>query len=105
MIRNAAVAGQFYPGDPTKLREMLSQLIPLKAVKQDAIGVLLPHAGYIYSGKVVGAVLSRINIKDTAIIIGPNHTGRGKAYSIMTESTWTTPLGEIQIDTQLAKAI
>ena len=60
-----------------------------------------PHAGYVYSGPVAAAVMSRIQLKDTAIIIGPNHTGRGKPLSIMTEGSWSTPLGEVKIDSEL----
>ena len=67
--------------------------------------MVLPHAGYIYSGPVVGAVLSRVQIKGTAVIMCPNHTGRGKLFSMMAEGTWKTPLGQVDIDSGLAKRI
>ncbi|MBN1793747.1 MAG: AmmeMemoRadiSam system protein B [Candidatus Omnitrophica bacterium] len=103
--RQAAVAGQFYPGDKKRLDALLAGLLPLQDKKQKAIGVISPHAGYVYSGKVAGKVLSRVSLPDTLIILGPNHTGYGPAYSIMKEGTWQTPLGEIAVDASLAEML
>ncbi len=75
------------------------------AEKVDAVGVVMPHAGYIYSGAVAGAIVSRIEIKGTFIILGPNHTGLGQPLSVMTTCSWQTPLGEVHVDTELAKKI
>ena len=105
MSRKPVVAGQFYPGSPSQLRAMIEQLVGEKGAKADVIGLVSPHAGYIYSGPVAGAVISRIKFKDTFIIMGPNHTGRGKPLSIMTQGTWETPLGEVEIDSELGKQI
>ena len=105
MIRNPVVAGQFYPESASQLKAMIEQLVDEKAAKQEVIGLVSPHAGYIYSGPVAGKVISRIKFKNTFIIIGPSHTGRGEPLSIMTEGTWKTPLGEVEIDSELAKQI
>jgi hypothetical protein len=105
MIREPIVAGQFYPGPPSALEAQLNKLIDKKVPKEDVIGLVSPHAGYIYSGAVAGATISRIQFKDTFVIMGPNHTGYGKPFSIMTEGAWRTPLGEVQIDSQLGKKI
>ncbi|HEX9976875.1 MAG TPA: AmmeMemoRadiSam system protein B [Dehalococcoidales bacterium] len=105
MIRPPAVAGQFYPGSPGQLKSMIKGMIDDKVEKEEIIGLVSPHAGYEYSGPVVGALVSRLKFKDTFIIMGPNHTGRGKAYSIMTEGVWKTPLGDVEIDSDLAKRI
>ncbi len=105
MNRKPVVAGQFYPGSPSRLGEMIAQLVDEKAVKEDVIGLLSPHAGYVYSGAVAGAVISRVKFKDTFIIMGPNHTGLGSPLSIMTSGTWETPLGEVKIDSELGKRI
>ncbi len=105
MIRKPVVAGQFYPGAPDQLRSMIEGLVDEKAVKEEVIGLLSPHAGYVYSGPVAGATISRIKFKDTFIIMGPNHTGSGKPLSIMTEGVWKTPLGEVEIDSELGKRI
>jgi len=100
MIRNPIVAGQFYPASASELKAMIEGL-----VREEVIGLVSPHAGYIFSGSVAGAVISRIKFKDTFIIMGPNHTGSGKPLSIMTEGVWKTPLGEVEIDSELAKQI
>ena len=105
MIRNPVVAGQFYPASAEDLREMIAQLTDVKAEKEEAVGLLVPHAGYIYSGRVAGATISRIKFKETFIIIGPSHTGLGKPYSVMTGGVWRTPLGDVATDTELAKKI
>jgi AmmeMemoRadiSam system protein B/AmmeMemoRadiSam system protein A len=105
MIREPVVSGQFYPSSPEELKSMIRGMVDEKATKEDVIGYYAPHAGYIYSGPVVGATVSRVNIKDTFVIMGPSHTGMGAPFSIMTEGTWRTPLGDVEIDTELAKAI
>lgn len=93
MIRKPVVAGQFYPASSSQLRTMIEGLVDEKAEKEEVIGLVSPHAGYIYSGSVAGETMSRIKFKDTFIILGPNHTGSGKPLSIMTEGAWETPLG------------
>ena len=105
MIRQPVVAGQFYPAQATKLTEMIQGMVDETAEKEDVIGLVSPHAGYVYSGPVAGAVMSRVKFKDTFIILGPNHSGMGKPLSIMTEGTWETPLGPVEIDAELARHI
>lgn len=105
MIREPVVSGQFYPSSPEELRSMIKGMIDEKATRENVIGYYAPHAGYVYSGPVVGATISRVDIKDTFVIMGPSHTGAGAPFSIMTEGKWRTPLGDIIIDTALAKAI
>ena len=105
MVRNPVVSGQFYPESPDQLRAMIEGFVDEKAVKVEVIGLVSPHAGYIYSGPVAGAVISKIRFKDTFIIMGPNHTGSGKPLSIMTKGVWKTPLGEVEIDSELGKQI
>jgi len=105
VIRNPVVAGQFYPASVSQLKAMIEGMVDEKVKKEEVIGLISPHAGYIYSGPVAGAVISRIRFKDTFIIIGPNHTGSGKPLSIMTQGAWKTPLGEVEIDSELGKQI
>lgn len=105
MNREPVVAGQFYPGTKAKLEDMLKLLTKEKGELQDAIGCISPHAGYVYSGEVAGKTLSSIKIKKNIIILGPNHTGLGKPFSIMTEGKWKTPIGEVQIAETIAKKI
>src|SRR4030042_2073397 len=105
MIREPIAAGQFYPGSSDGLRTMIESMVDDRADKVEAIGLISPHAGYIYSGMVAGAVISKIILNDTVVILGPNHTGRGKGFSIMTKGSWLTPLGETEIDKELGKQI
>ncbi len=105
MIRNPVVAGQFYPASAPQLKSLLDGLVDKNAAKEDAIGVLCPHAGYVYSGAVAGATVSRVNLKETCVILGPNHTGRGAPFSVMSEGSWRTPLGEVSIDSSLAQKL
>lgn len=103
--RNPVVAGQFYPDSEKDIRSQISSFVDKEARKADAIACMLPHAGYIYSGRVAAVTVSRVNIKDTVVLLGPNHTGLGAEFSIMTEGVWHTPLGELNIDSALAKQI
>ena len=104
-IRRPCVAGQFYSSSGVSLKREIEGLIDKQAKKKDVIACMLPHAGYMYSGRVAAETVSQINIKDKVILLGPNHTGNGADFSIMTEGLWQTPLGENNIDSALAKEI
>ena len=105
MIRNPIAAGQFYPASAPELRAMIEAMVDEKAEKEEVIGLISPHAGYTYSGPVAAAVISKVKFKDTFTIMGPSHTGMGEPFSIMTEGKWKTPLGEVEIDSELSKKI
>ncbi len=105
MIRNPAVAGQFYYYDLEMLNSQITELVDLNADKREVLGLLSPHAGYMYSGGVAGAVLSRVKIPDTFVILGPNHTGLGAEFSIFNEGMWRMPFGDVIVDSGLAKEI
>ena len=105
MTRQPAVAGMFYPDNPESLREDVKSHIDEGIEKVSALGVVCPHAGFKYSGNVAGSVYSRIEIPDTVILMGPNHTGTGERISLMSEGTWSMPMGEIAVDRDLAQAI
>ncbi|MGO9086316.1 MAG: AmmeMemoRadiSam system protein B [Candidatus Sulfotelmatobacter sp.] len=108
-VRHPAVAGRFYPRNPDDLRAeargYLSQIKPEQEAPVRAIGCIAPHAGYIYSGHVAGAVFARIEIPERCIVMCPNHTGMGRPLAIMSEGAWETPLGDVPVDTQLAAAL
>jgi AmmeMemoRadiSam system protein B len=99
------VAGQFYPGEPEELRAFLQRAMPPGEPPQAAFGVVCPHAGYRYSGAVAGAVFGRVQVPDTVLLLGPNHTGAGTPASIVSSGGWATPLGTAEIDTGLAEAL
>jgi len=102
MIRQPAVAGQFYPGTEQALRSELRRLIPENSRKQQAIGVISPHAGYVYSGSTAGQLLAGISIPRTVIILGPNHHGIGSLAALSPDAGWQTPLGTTAIERCLA---
>jgi len=105
-VREAAVAGQFYPGSKTELlREVQGFLGSGLKKKIRALGVIAPHAGYIYSGAVAGAVYAHVEVPRRVIVLCPNHTGMGEPLSIMSAGSFRTPLGEIEIDAPLAEAL
>lgn len=105
MIRRPAVAGRFYQGSAQALKRQVEGLSTPGAERVRALGILSPHAGLIYSGSVAGAVYSRVELPDTFILIGPNHTGLGAPISLMAKGAWETPLGQAAIDEELAAAI
>jgi MEMO1 family protein len=105
MIRAPAVAGQFYSGSIAGLKAQVDGYVKKIGERVDALGVVCPHAGLMYSGMVAGAVYSRINIPDTFIMLGPNHHGLGPDFSIMTEGVWRMPFGDVRVDSLIAKEI
>lgn len=108
-LRHPAVAGRFYPRDPDDLRTdarvYIDQAIADKQVALRALGCIAPHAGYVYSGHVAGALFGRIEVPERCIVLCPNHTGMGRALAIMSEGAWETPLGTVAIDSELADAL
>ena len=74
-LRKPQVAGTFYPRDEPALTKQLGELLSTDGDRIHALGILAPHAGYIYSGKVAGEVYSRIEIPETVVLMCPNHTG------------------------------
>jgi AmmeMemoRadiSam system protein B len=106
------VAGRFYPRDPEDLRaEVRSYLSQPDLANPDlanparVLGCIAPHAGYVYSGHVAGAVFARVKVPPRCIVLCPNHTGVGRALAIMSEGAWETPLGAVPIDGDLAAAL
>lgn len=107
MLRSPAVAGQFYPGNETSLIKTLDALIPeiQPAVKTEALAVVAPHAGYIYSGGVAGETIGQVRVPESVIILGPNHTGHGAPIALMDHGSWAMPMGEVPINKELTAQI
>src|SRR6202011_3555703 len=103
-VRLPAVAGRFYPRDSETLREEVSSYIAQSPSNElvHGLGCVVPHAGYMYSGHVAGAVFARLEIPAHCILLCPNHTGMGQPLAIMSEGDWETPLGNVSIDTSIA---
>ncbi len=106
MRRYPVVADQFYPGNARILEKTLTSLIPTtKSVKENALAVISPHAGYVYSGAVAGETFAQVNIPENVIILGPNHHGHGASIALMDEGEWEMPLGTVPINRNLAELI
>jgi len=107
LIRPSAVAGRFYPSDPEELREEvrshLTQIPKDQLVR--ALGCIVPHAGYMYSGHVAGAVFAGLEVPQLCLVLCPNHTGVGRPLAIVSEGAWETPLGDVAIDGRFATAL
>ncbi|MEW5979130.1 MAG: AmmeMemoRadiSam system protein B [Acidobacteriota bacterium] len=105
MIRKPAVAGRFYPADSEVLKRDLQSFLQISSPTKKADGIVVPHAGYMYSGHVAGAVYASIEIPSRVIILCPNHTGLGEPLSIMVSGEWEIPLGRIATDSELARVL
>lgn len=102
MVRTPAVAGQFYPRDPGLLRQEVNNLLGPPGEGSSSLGVIAPHAGYLYSGAIAGKTLAGVKVTDTLLCLGPNHHGRGHRAAVYAQGAWQTPLGEIAIAEDLA---
>jgi MEMO1 family protein len=103
--REAAVAGQFYPDNPDELRKTIASFILKPDSLLEAKAVVVPHAGYVYSGAAAGEVFSSVRLPRRIILLGPNHTGRGGLLALAPEGTWHTPLGTATIDAQMNRQL
>lgn len=100
--RHPAVAGRFYPAEPKALRLEVESYLSTSATKTPALGCIVPHAGYMYSGHVAGVVFSTLSIPPRVVLLCPNHTGQGQPLSINSSGEWETPLGNVPVDHELA---
>ena len=105
MVRYPAVAGQFYPANAEELRLYLSSFCRKELPKIKAKAVVVPHAGYIYSGSVAGETYSRVAIPSNCVIMGPTHTGLGAPAAVYPSGVWVTPLGEVPVNGEFASQL
>lgn len=107
MLRLPAVSGRFYPSNPAELTALIRQYAT--ADKNHAAitakACLVPHAGYLYSGHVAGAVYARMAIPKKVLILGVRHYPHGANAAILSSGAWRTPLGDALIDEPLAEAL
>jgi MEMO1 family protein len=107
VLRVPAVAGRFYPSEPAELSALVREYTKTEPSTESVRirACLVPHAGYLYSGHVAGAVLSRIALPRKIVILGVRHFPRGRAAAILCSGAWRTPLGDAPIDQPLAEAL
>ncbi|MEC4847788.1 MAG: MEMO1 family protein [Nitrosarchaeum sp.] len=115
-IRTPAVAGMFYPNEKKELKKVIKECflhnfgpgkIPPSNIKKKIFGVICPHAGYVYSGPIACNSFYEISsdLPDLFIIIGPNHWGIGSSVATMIDTKWETPLGEVEVDSEITEEI
>jgi len=130
VICQPAVAGRFYPATRAALEQQVDSFLAPElrsetrtdasgesrsgapshaagdaardAAPRAAIACMVPHAGYMYSGHVAGAVFARLDLPKRFILLGPRHFPRGASMAILSEGAWRTPLGDAQVDAALA---
>ncbi len=124
-IRHPIAAGRFYPAEAEQLKkeirmwfmsgggvENLAPELPREANAR-LIGLMLPHAGYVYCGRVIGGTLASAwntstagaNLPQRLFILCPNHTGQGRPLGVWTDGHWLTPLGPMMVDEELGQAL
>lgn len=113
MARKPVAAGRFYSARKDDLeREIQTYLLEGKARRKmvpsgisGIWGVMLPHAGHVFCGHVIGATLADIALPSRLLILCPNHTGHGRPLGVWPEGEWETPLGAATVDEGLASEI
>jgi MEMO1 family protein len=107
-VRQCQVCGLFYPADPAELAEIVDGLMAgVSADEKPARGLIAPHAGYVYSGSVAGAVYGRIRGKryDRVVVISPSHAEYFDGASVYEGDAYQTPLGTVPVDAGFRKLL
>ncbi|MEE8390698.1 MAG: AmmeMemoRadiSam system protein B [Anaerolineae bacterium] len=111
LIRRPAVAGQFYPGDRTSCVRQIEQCLPTEPspdVPEKIVAGLVPHAGWTYSGAVAARVFAAINAQgapETFVLLSAMHRWTASRPAVYASGSWSTPLGEVEVDEELATAV
>jgi AmmeMemoRadiSam system radical SAM enzyme/AmmeMemoRadiSam system protein B/AmmeMemoRadiSam system protein A len=101
-VRRPAVAGAFYPGTAEEIEHLLGQFLPELPPSEPWPAALVPHAGWVYSGRLAAATLARVKIPPQVIVFCPRHRGGGPAWSVTPHETWLLPGGSLAADPELA---
>jgi len=108
-IRKAVVAGRFYPREPDDLRKMVDAFLEeVEKVEVEPIAIIVPHAGYIFSGQVAAYAFKQIEgvEYEAIVVIGPNHSAPSfRDISVYAEGAFETPLGLVPINEELSNAL
>src|SRR5690242_3293716 len=103
--RPAAVAGTFYDADVQELSRTVDRLLTGERRPEAWPAAMVPHAALKYSGAIAAAVLQRIQIPKTVIVIGPKHTPLGVEWAVASHQTWALPGGAVESDWMLARQL
>jgi AmmeMemoRadiSam system protein B len=102
-VREPAVAGRFYPGEPKPLADTVARCLTDRSPEPLRARMLMaPHAGYVYSGAIAGATYARVEVPSRVVVLCPNHTGLGARRSLWSRGEWKLPGYSLPVDTELA---
>lgn len=101
MFRKTAVAGHFYPADKKVLEAELHRIVRPAENQRQVLGLLAPHAGYVYSGACAGQGYGRVVVTETVIILGVSHRGGGPALAVDGNDYWEMPMGNVEVNSEL----
>jgi AmmeMemoRadiSam system radical SAM enzyme/AmmeMemoRadiSam system protein B/AmmeMemoRadiSam system protein A len=105
-VRPAAVAGRFYPGDAAGVAAELDRMLGAdERERKTVVAAMVPHAGWVFSGKLAASVLQQIELPRTVIVIGPKHTANGLDWAVAPNRVWQFPGGQLESDLELARAL
>ena len=105
MIRSPTAAGSFYPADPDDLRELVDALLE-RAGRRPASGLrglVVPHAGYAYSGAVAASAFALLPDEARVVLLGPSHFVPLAGLAVSSADAWSTPLGDVRVSSRLRK--
>ena len=100
--RMPAVAGSFYPDDPAQLERQVADFLTGAPPPRRVRACMAPHAGYVYSGSLAGRTFAAVEVPRRVIVLGPNHTGRGRRVAVVPDGVFRMPGGDVPIDAELA---
>lgn len=106
LVRHAAVAGMFYPGNPRELdsvvRRMLAEAAPETPEGPAPKAIIAPHAGYVYSGPIAASAYARLkpvaDVVRRVVLLGPCHRVPVRGLAVSAAEAFATPLGRIPVD-------
>ncbi len=103
--RAPVVAGRFYPGDPRELDTMLDEFLTPQSPREAWAAALVPHAGWIYSGRLAASVFGRVQFPSRVIVIAPKHHAQGADWAVAPHRVWRLPSGSLESDPELAQRL
>jgi AmmeMemoRadiSam system protein B len=105
MIREPVAAGLFYPADPDGLSRTVDSLLSTAGHKTSGVlGLVAPHAGYVYSGPIAASAFALAPCAARVLLLGPSHFVPLEGMAVSTADAWRTPLGDVPVADDLRRA-
>ncbi len=109
-VRRSVIAGTWYPGDPQRLRAMIAGFldnVPPQPLEGELVGLVAPHAGYMYSGQVAAYAYAQLqgHVLSRVIVVSPVHRVYPGRFAITDKAYYETPFGLVPVDAELVQAV